>query len=137
MSHYVPSPVAVAAMRSLVARVAGTAPVLNEHVNDNDEVLPHLLMADLRRWFVSAVAAGDDRGVKDFLAAVELIYASDDSDTRNVVEVSFMEDLVGAPDADEQAATGAIRQFSGPATFADLRAAETYLRTPGDESRPV
>jgi hypothetical protein len=55
-------------MLRLVTSVAGTGPVLDEHVNDNDEILPHSLMADLRRWFVNAVGAGKHRGVSDFLA---------------------------------------------------------------------
>ena len=137
MSDYVASPVAVAAMRQLVASVAETGPVLDEHVYDHDEILPHLLIADLRRWFVNAVAAGDNRSVTDFLAAIELLYASEDSDTRNVVEVSFMEDLVVAPDANEQTAIEAVRQLAGPKTLAGLTATETYLRKPGDEPGPV
>jgi hypothetical protein len=130
VSDYVSLPAAVSAIRRLVASVAGTGPVLDGHVCDNDEVLPHVLMGDLRRWFVGVVAAGDARGVASFLAAIELLYASDESDARNVVEVSFMEDLVAAPDVDERAAIEAIRQFGGPKTLADLATTETNLRWP-------
>ena len=76
------------------------------------------------------MATGDDRSVADFLAAIELLYASDDSDARNVVEVSFTEELVAALDTDEQAAVEAIRQFGGPQTLADLAATEADLRRP-------
>lgn len=117
-------------MRRLVGSVAGTEPILDEHVSGNDEVLPHMVMADLRRWFVGAVAAGDKPGVADFLAAIELLYTSDNSETRNVVEVSFMEDLVAVPDPNEQTAIEAIREFAGPQTLADLAATETNLRRP-------
>jgi hypothetical protein len=136
MSHYVPSPMAVAALRRLVTSVAGTGPILAEHVDDNDEVLPHLLIADLRRWFVDAVVAGNNRSFTDFLAAIEFLYASEDPDTSNVVGVSFVEDLLAVPDANEQAAIEVIRQLAGPRTLADLTATETYLRTPGNEPRP-
>lgn len=131
------SPVAVAAMRRLVASVAGTGPILEEHVNDNDEVLPHLLIADLRRWFVDAVVAGNARGVTDFLAAIEVLYASEDPDTRNVMEVSFMEDLLALPDANEQAAIEVLQLRAGPRTREGLIATYTYLHPPGDEARPA
>jgi hypothetical protein len=72
----------VDAMQRLVYKVTGAGAVLDEHMNDYDESLPHLLMADLGRWLVNAVATGDERSVADFLAAVEFLYTSEDPMSR-------------------------------------------------------
>jgi hypothetical protein len=91
-------------------------------------------MSDLARWFVRAVAAGDSRSVADFLAALELVYASEDYITRNVAEVSFMEWLVIAPDRNERAAIETIRRLAGPKTLADLAHEETIHAESPDAS---
>jgi hypothetical protein len=66
------------------------------------------------------VATGDQRAIADFLAAVEKLCTSDDADTHNVVEVSFLEWLVVDPGPRERAAIEVIRRLSGPTTIADL-----------------
>ncbi|MEU8817695.1 hypothetical protein [Actinoplanes sp. NPDC048796] len=97
------------------------------------------------------MAAGNTRGVTDFLGAIEVRsgsvtdflgaievrYGSEDPDTRNVVEVSFMEDLLVLPDANERAAIDVLHRWAGPRTLAGLIAARTYLHPPGDEPRPA
>ncbi|MBO0867513.1 MAG: hypothetical protein J2P15_03020 [Micromonosporaceae bacterium] len=93
--------------------------MLDEHLADNDEILPHVLMADLTRWFVAAVAAGQP--VDCFAAAVEVLYTSPDEQLRNVVGVSFMEILALGPDDRELAAIEALGAVAGPATIADLK----------------
>jgi hypothetical protein len=131
MNDHGASAAAVEAMQRLVTSVPGTRAVLDEHLDENcGEVLTHLLMADLGRWFVNAVATADERGVADFLAAVESLYASEDPDTRNVAEVSFMELLAVAPDAKERAAIEAIRRLAGPKTMADLAHFESAWTDP-------
>ncbi|MFG1992393.1 hypothetical protein ACGFJ7_20670 [Actinoplanes sp. NPDC048988] len=98
---------------------------------------PEWIARELRRWFVDAVAAGNTRGVTDFLGAIEVRHGSEDPDTRNVVEVSFMEDLLVLPDANERAAIDVLHRRAGPRTLAGLIAARTYLHPPGDEPRPA
>jgi hypothetical protein len=135
MDDYRAPAASIEAMHRFVGGVPGAAAVLDVHMDDNGgEMLPHLLMADLGRWFVAAVGAGDERGAADFVAAVELLYTSDDPDTRNVAGVSFMELLVVDPDARERAAVEAIRRLAGPATAADLTAWERAYRRPPEGS---
>jgi hypothetical protein len=113
-------PATVEAMHAFVVAVPATRPILDDHLNYFDELLPHVLMADLTRWFVGAVAAGDHQAVGDFVAAVEALYASTDAEVRNVAEVSFMELLVVGPSVRGQAAIDALSSLAGPATTADL-----------------
>lgn len=113
-----------AALRGLVGQVGGADAVLAEHVATFGEVIPHLLMADLRRFFVDLVEAGDVARVAVFAAAVEGLASSADSDVRNVVEVSFVEDLVLGGNERDRAAVEAMRPLIGPATAAALAVSE-------------
>jgi hypothetical protein len=114
-------------MLRFVARVPALQEVLDEHLADNfGEMLPHVFMADLTRWFVAAIAAGEGSEIAAFADAVEALYTSDDPEVRNVAAVSFMEYLVVGPDSQERAAIEALRPIAGPATAGDLAAMERY-----------
>jgi hypothetical protein len=116
-------------MERFVAAIPGADAVLTEHLNDNDEMLPHLLMADLRRFFVSAVEAGDEEVVTAFVVAVEQLASSPLEDVRDTVDASFIEDLVlGADDPRKDAAIEAMRPLMGPATAQSLALSERHIR---------
>jgi hypothetical protein len=99
--------------------------VYEEHMRDNDEVLPHVLMADLRRLFVDLVEAGREEDVTRFLAGIETLAASPSESIRNVVDVSFIEDLV-LGDQGETRALHTVRPLLGPATAAQVAATERF-----------
>lgn len=88
-------------------------PVLDEHLVDQDgEVLPHLLMADVERWAErEIVGAGRDsphlRGLLSFLEAA--FGTHHDDEIGEVVSASFLEHL---PRPGERA--GALRELVGP-----------------------
>jgi hypothetical protein len=129
VSSYRPSAESLQAMERFVAAIPGADAVLTEHLNDNDEMLPHLLMADLRRFFVSAVEAGDEEVVTAFVVAVEQLASSPLEDVRDTVDVSFIEDLVlGADDPRKDAAIEAMRPLMGPATAQSLALSERHIR---------
>jgi hypothetical protein len=96
-----------------------------EHLRDNGEVLPHVLMADLRRLFVDLVEAGRREEVERFLNEVETLASSPAESIRNVVDVSFIEDLV-LGDRRETRALERVRSLLGPATTAQLEATERF-----------
>jgi len=104
-----------------------TRSILEHHVADNDEVLPHVLMADLRRYLVDLTSANDPGAVANFLHEIERLASSTDPDIRNVVDVSFVEDLV-LGNGDELTAVEAIRAHLGPATTASLTTSEQSYR---------
>jgi hypothetical protein len=114
-------------MERFVASVPGAEAVLGEHLGDNDEVLPHVLMADLRRFFVSAVESRDEECVAAFMAATEVLASSPREDVRNVVDVSFVEDLVQGADLRERSAIEAMRPLMGPATAESLAVSERHV----------
>jgi hypothetical protein len=117
------------AMAELVEKVPFARPVYEQHLRDNGEVLPHVLMADLRRMFVNLVQAGNDDDVKRFLEAIEDLASSPADSIRNVVDVSFIEDLV-LGDRDEARALNAVREKLGPATAAQVAATERFHENP-------
>lgn len=119
-------------MAQFIETVPPARPVYEQHVRDG-EILPHVLMADLRRMFVKLVEAGKDDDVKQFLEAIETLAASPADSIRNVVDISFIEDLV-LGDSGEVHALNAVRERLGPATAAQLAATEWFHENspPGD-----
>ena len=98
--------------------------VYEEHVREHGEVLPHILMADLRHLFIELVEAGKEDEVRRFLEGIETLAASPADGIRNVVEISFIEDLV-LGDRHETRALNKVRPLLGPATAARVAATES------------
>jgi hypothetical protein len=88
--------------RELFDAVALAAPrfgeVMRDHVVDNDELLPHLLMADLLRY-VGALAKTDDSHAEllKIFELLEVAFVSGDADTENAIAVSFIEHIDAEP----------------------------------------
>ena len=79
-----------------VSRVRAADPRLNavvdEHLADNDELLPHLLVADLRRC-AEAAHESEDFDLRDIvLTLMDSALADADEALDNAVAVSFVED---------------------------------------------
>ncbi|MEQ1802210.1 MAG: hypothetical protein ABL989_09835 [Gammaproteobacteria bacterium] len=79
--------------------VPSFAPVLSEHLHDNGELLPHVLMGDLL-CFVGARI--EQRGqtaieVAEILNTLECEVSGDNADTANAIAVSFLENLEAEP----------------------------------------
>jgi hypothetical protein len=101
----------------LVAEVAELGALLQEHLEDNGELLPYLVFeGEFLRWFVDRVRSGDDEPAHRFLAAVEPLLTTDveppayDS-VWNLAAVSFAEGLQNDRDVID-----AIRPWMGPNT---------------------
>lgn len=81
----------VAAIGALVDAYRQLTPVLAEHLEDNDgELLPHLVMADIIRWLVDHRATDPDvcRAILDWL---ELEYTRGPEEVRGLITVSGVE----------------------------------------------
>lgn len=85
----------------IVAEVPAFAAVLAEHLADNEELLPHVLMADCGR-FVSSHYSGSaetmggvpsEDEVSRVLSVLNTAMKWGDDDTRNAIAVSFVEYL--------------------------------------------
>jgi len=78
---------------ALVEAVPEFRPVLDEHVQDLEEVLPHLLLGDFTRFVLTQLQDGNDEVVATSLAFLERAAQSSDSQTVNLVGVSFVENV--------------------------------------------
>lgn len=99
----------VSAVGALVYANGLLRPVLQEHLDDNDgEVLPHLLMADIIRWLV-AQRTIDPMGVRSIIDWLESAYSRGDDEIRDLIAVSGVEMI---PDPGEPGAE--LRALLGP-----------------------
>lgn len=87
---------------ALFAQVGAVAPsfgaVAQEHLEDNGELLPHLLMADLLRYVGASLSSSGESlasqsEVLAVLAVLDAAAACGNEETENVVAVSFCEGI--------------------------------------------
>lgn len=78
----------VAAIRALIDEHPELLPILDEHLKDNEgEVLPHLVMADVVRWLVRNEEAGRD-DCRAVLAWMERRFLTGSEEVRGLIAVS-------------------------------------------------
>ena len=87
---------------AMFQRICSVAPgfkaVMAEHLQDNDELLSHLLTADLLRYVgarVGNLQATEE--VRHILGVLEEAFLSKDPDTENAIAVSFIEHIDTEP----------------------------------------
>ena len=66
---------------------------IDEHVVDNDEMLPHVLFGDLTRFVLDASQRRDDDLVQRALAFLDAALREGDDAVQNLVGVSFVENV--------------------------------------------
>jgi hypothetical protein len=99
----------IAAIGALIDANRALVPILDEHLRDNEgEVLPHLVMADVIRWLVEHRSTHEDecRRVLDWL---EHEFSRGPEEVRDMIAVSGVEML---PDPGEPGAE--LRALLGP-----------------------
>lgn len=77
---------------ALARDVPESQPLVEEHLKDNDELLLHLLTADLRRFAVQSFDAGQSDVLQRLLALVDAARSEGADDLENAIAVSFVED---------------------------------------------
>lgn len=88
--------------RELVEQLSGIEPSLGalerSHLEEYGELLPHVLMADVTRFFVQQVREGSDSSraiAARVAAALEAALKLGDDSAKELVLASFVENLVG------------------------------------------
>jgi hypothetical protein len=91
--------------------------LLQEHLDFYDGLLPHLLLADVARWCVAAVAEGSDLSRAQLVPVLAFLEQgmTDGPEVSELVSVSFLENL---PQPGEPG--GELRDLVGPLCCAQL-----------------
>jgi hypothetical protein len=92
-------------------------PVLQEHLDDYDGLLPHLLLADVTRWLVARLSENgrDDPVLVSVLDFLEKHFASGGEHVSELIAVSVLETMpLKGEEGDE------IRGLVGPAMRAHV-----------------
>ena len=105
----------VAFIDAMTARYSELAPVVDENLADNDELLPHLVMADVVRWLVDH-RADQQALVRSVLAWLEAAYEQGDAEVRDVIAVSGVEMIPdpGEPGSELRDQLGALLSAVDP-----------------------
>lgn len=91
---------------NLIKSIPEFQPTYEQHLQDNDEVLPHILMGDFTRFFVDVFhKAKNDQKMKDVLdrsvSFISTLFSSHDEMILDLVHTSFVENLQGEKDIEE------------------------------------
>ncbi|MBS45238.1 MAG: hypothetical protein CMH83_19130 [Nocardioides sp.] len=82
----------------LLESVPEVEPAVREHFDDNDELLLHLLMADLLRAAVRLFHAGELETEQRLIRFIDLALRHGDAAVENAVRVSFVEHAGAFPE---------------------------------------
>jgi len=96
----------------LVEYVPQLKELLDEHLKDNGELLPHYFFGDLTRYAVEQVKKGATKAYEPLarlLIFLEDGLKSGNADVKNLILASFVENLADEPEAREQ-----IKKMAGP-----------------------
>jgi hypothetical protein len=89
----------------LLAAVPELRPIYDEHVSDNDGLLPHVFFGDVTRF---AIGNAGTPTIANLLRVLDEALSDADDEVREVVSVSFVENL-----ADEKAALKLMKPKMG------------------------
>lgn len=95
-------PSTVECINRLLERVPEIRDMYDEHIQDNDEILPHVFLGDVTRFVVQQVRSGETgtlNHVARILDIFEQYMASGDDHVKELISVSFVENLAGHEDA--------------------------------------
>lgn len=107
----------VALVGALCHRFPVFMPILQEHLDDYEGLLPHVLMADVTRWVVQRFhAQASDVTLRQVLDFLENAFKDANGQDRELIAASFLENLPGPGHADAD-----VRALLGPALQDQLR----------------
>ena len=110
--------------RDLGAAAPGLDALHREHLEDYDELLPHVFLGDVTRWLTTGAPGPAAASV---LAVLERHWTAGDEAVRNAIAVSFLENL--------EPGDAAVRAALGPGLQAELLAIESWM--PEHPDRPT
>jgi hypothetical protein len=99
MIHIPPS--TITCVGKLLEQVPELRSVYDEHIHDNDELLPHMFFGDVTRYVVQQVHSGEmgpSTPVGRIFDSLERFMAFGDDQVKELVSVSFIENLAAYDD---------------------------------------
>jgi hypothetical protein len=97
-------------MTSLISTVPELQLIYEEHIRNNDEILPHVFLGDVARFAVEAALDIDKQNVlKRLLECMEDGLDAGSADVRELILASFVENLLG-----EENAVRRLKLLMGP-----------------------
>ena len=113
--------------RDLISAAPGLEAVRQEHLADNNELLPHVLFGNITRWVVER---GPTREVLDVFGVLERHITTGDEDVQEVIVLSFLYNLLGE-DPGERAIRAAFSPRLGTEFDSLLEALKRWAQDPG------
>lgn len=101
--------------------------VRTEHLSEQGELLPHVLMDDIRRLLAQTAEGASEATLRPALDLLECFITEGDEEVQNVIAVSFLEYLASDP---ENVGERHLREWLGPVLRSELTAMEEWVPDP-------
>ena len=107
----------VAFVGTLINRFRILLPIMQEHLNSYEGLLPHVFMGDFTRWVIDRLlyAGMSDQMLDEILKFVEESFKEGGEEERELIAVSFLENLPQLNEAGSE-----IRNIIGPTLQEEL-----------------
>jgi hypothetical protein len=92
----------------LAARHSGLGGILDEHLADDDELLPHVLFGDVARYALALARDDETDDLNALLSDLDAALGDSDDEVGNLVWVSFVEN---ASTDDDEPLRSALRAY--------------------------
>ncbi len=109
---------AVTLVNRLLQLVPELSHVYDAHIDDNDELLPHVFFGDVTRFVVQQVGSGAGEPPAQLIVLLDCLehsMACGNEDVQKLISVSFLEDLVDYVDV-----VALLQGLLGPALSREL-----------------
>jgi len=106
-------------VRDLAAAFPSLQPLMDGHIDDYDEVLPHVFLGDVHRYVADTLNGDDDASASDVQGIIDFLedrFRRGEDTVRELISVSFVELL---PRPGERGAH--VRTMLGPELSAEAR----------------
>lgn len=99
----------------LIAEVLDLQIIYDQHMKDNDELLPHVFFGDLTRYVIEKAQIKEDESVSKILGLLEDGLSQNNAEIKNLISASFVENLI-----DEKETVVLLREVAGPKLLEEL-----------------
>ncbi len=100
----------------MIVEVPDLQMAYNQHIKDNNELLPHVFFGDLTRYIIEKVKIKDDTSVIKILALLEDGLNLNNTEIKNLISASFVENLID----EEETVVMLLKAVAGPKLLEEL-----------------
>ncbi|PKL38575.1 MAG: hypothetical protein CVV44_11890 [Spirochaetae bacterium HGW-Spirochaetae-1] len=91
-------------------------PILKEHIEDYDEILPHVFLGEIAKWCVANYKNSSQENVQQIFEYIEQTFKNGGEEIQELISVSFLENLSNQNEDERK-----ILKYLGPELLSEFK----------------